>query len=129
MHQGLTKLYIGTSDWCYRHWRDCFYQKTTQKAWLKFYSERFNAIEINGTFYRLQKTSTFEKWYALPLAEKLSAILWQLPQPLKKTSTNCTVLLRHRNNRRKRLPNTYNKAEPYTFVSTMMPSAPRHSMH
>jgi len=116
----VAELYIGTSGWSYRHWRDCFYQKTTQKAWLKFYAERFNAVEINGSFYRLQKASTFEKWHtetpdsfrfvlkanrylthnkklrdpkdsvllekqhALPLAEKLSAILWQLPQSLKK---------------------------------------------
>lgn len=58
----MAELYIGTSGWSYRHWRDCFYQKTAQKAWLKFYAERFNAVEINGTFYRLQRASTFEKW-------------------------------------------------------------------
>ncbi len=59
----MAELYIGTSGWSYRHWRECFYQKTAQTDWLKFYAERFNAVEINGTFYRLQRASTFEKWH------------------------------------------------------------------
>src|SRR5215467_2263245 len=43
------KAYIGTSGWNY-------------KSWLRFCAERFTAIEVNGTFYRLQPKSTFEKW-------------------------------------------------------------------
>ena len=33
-----------------------------QKQWLRFCAERFTSIEVNGTFYRLQPQSTFEKW-------------------------------------------------------------------
>ena len=42
------KAYIGTSGWNYKSWRFC--------------AERFTGIEVNGTFYRLQEKSTFEKW-------------------------------------------------------------------
>lgn len=58
----MTRLYIGTSGWSYQHWRDCFYRNIHRKDWLKFYAESFAAVEINGTFYRLQKPETFKKW-------------------------------------------------------------------
>jgi uncharacterized protein YecE (DUF72 family) len=54
--------YIGTSGWNYKTWRNGFYGDTPQKQWLHFCAEHFNAIEVNGTFYRLQPKSTFEKW-------------------------------------------------------------------
>lgn len=56
------KAYIGTSGWNYKSWRNGFYGETPQKQWLRFCAERFTAIEVNGTFYRLQPQSTFEKW-------------------------------------------------------------------
>ena len=56
------KAYIGTSGWNYKSWRDGFYGDTQQKQWLRFCAERFTAIEVNGTFYRLQEKSTFKKW-------------------------------------------------------------------
>jgi len=56
------KVYIGTSGWNYKSWRDGFYGDTPQKNWLRFCAERFTAIEVNGTFYRLQEKSTFKKW-------------------------------------------------------------------
>ncbi len=54
---------IGTSGWSYPHWQDRFYSGVAQKGWLKFYAERFSAVEVNGTFYRLQSPTTFEKWF------------------------------------------------------------------
>ena len=54
--------YIGTSGWNYKSWREHFYGDTPQKRWLPFCAERFTSIEVNGTFYRLQPQSTFEKW-------------------------------------------------------------------
>jgi len=56
------KAYIGTSGWNYKSWRADFYGDTPQKQWLRFCAGRFTAIEVNGTFYRLQPPSTFEKW-------------------------------------------------------------------
>jgi uncharacterized protein YecE (DUF72 family) len=57
-----SKAYIGTSGWNYKSWRDSFYGNTPQKQWLRFCAERFTAIEVNGTFYKLQEKSTFKKW-------------------------------------------------------------------
>jgi uncharacterized protein YecE (DUF72 family) len=57
-----SKAYIGTSGWNYKKWREDFYRDTPQKQWLRFCAERFTAIEVNSTFYRLQPQSTFEKW-------------------------------------------------------------------
>ena len=59
----MQELCIGTSGWSYQHWRHCFYNGVARKDWLKFYAERFAAVEINGTFYRLQKPTTFRKWF------------------------------------------------------------------
>ncbi|MFZ2170923.1 MAG: DUF72 domain-containing protein [Methylococcaceae bacterium] len=59
----MSRLYIGTSGWSYQHWQNCFYTGAARKDWLKFYAERFSAVEINGTFYRLQNPGTFKKWF------------------------------------------------------------------
>jgi uncharacterized protein YecE (DUF72 family) len=56
-------LHIGTSGWSYTEWQQRFYAGTARKDWLKFYAERFSAVEINGTFYRLQSPDTFNKWF------------------------------------------------------------------
>jgi uncharacterized protein YecE (DUF72 family) len=56
------KAYIGTSGWNYKSWRDGFYGDTPQKRWLAFCAKHFTAIEVNGTFYRLQPKSTYQKW-------------------------------------------------------------------
>jgi len=56
------KVYIGTSGWNYKSWRHSFYGDTPQKQWLRFCAQRFTAIEVNGTFYRLQEKTTYKKW-------------------------------------------------------------------
>src|SRR5437660_10346891 len=56
------KAYIGTSGWNYKRWRNGFYGDTPQKQWLPFCAERFTAIEVNGTFYRLQEKTTYQNW-------------------------------------------------------------------
>ena len=54
---------IGTSGWNYKHWKGLFYpEKVSQKKWLEFYARHFDTVEINATFYRLPKPSTFELW-------------------------------------------------------------------
>jgi len=57
-------LHIGTSGWSYPEWQQRFYAGVARKDWLKFYAERFSAVEINGTFYRLQSPDTFNKWFS-----------------------------------------------------------------
>jgi uncharacterized protein YecE (DUF72 family) len=58
------RCYIGTSGWSYRHWRGPFYPSGMSKGaeQLRFYAERFDSVEVNGTFYRLIETDTFRRW-------------------------------------------------------------------
>ncbi len=56
-------VYVGTSGWQYRHWRDTFYPKgVAQSRWLEFFVERFQTVELNNSFYHLPKEETFAKW-------------------------------------------------------------------
>jgi uncharacterized protein YecE (DUF72 family) len=56
-------LFIGTSGWQYRHWRNTFYPRGVgQRDWLEFYTERFATVESNAAFYRLPEASTFAAW-------------------------------------------------------------------
>ena len=64
MHKGLTaaRSYIGTSGWSYPHWKQKFYHDTAQKDWLRYCAERFTGIEINSSFYHLQRQEIFAGW-------------------------------------------------------------------
>ncbi len=54
---------IGISGWRYKGWRGVFYPKgLAQHRELSYASSIFPTIEINGTFYRLQKPEFFRTW-------------------------------------------------------------------
>ena len=55
---------IGTSGWSYRHWRGPFYPSGMAKGGdqLRFYAERLDTVEVNGTFYRLIEVDTLRRW-------------------------------------------------------------------
>ena len=56
-------VHVGCSGWVYPHWRERFYPKgVPQRAWLSFYAEHFDTVEINNTFYRLPKPAAVEGW-------------------------------------------------------------------
>src|SRR3954463_11473024 len=56
---------IGISGWTYKGWRGRFYPAgLRQKDELVFASRRFNSIEINGSFYSMQRPSSYQAWYA-----------------------------------------------------------------
>lgn len=62
----MPKIFIGTSGWFYDHWRGYFYPKEKKKENLfSYYSNFFDTVEINNTFYRLPSEKTFEKWLAI----------------------------------------------------------------
>ena len=67
------EIRIGTSGWNYPSgkgaWNGLFYPATRSKRdgtkdfdELRFYAEHFDTVEVNATFYRLQKRETFERW-------------------------------------------------------------------
>ncbi len=59
-----TPLRIGISGWTYGGWRGVWYPKgLAQYRELEFASRRHNTIEINGSFYSLQRPSAYESWY------------------------------------------------------------------
>jgi len=54
---------IGISGWTYKPWRDVFYPKgLPQKRELEYAAREFNSIEINGTFYGMQRPDAFAAW-------------------------------------------------------------------
>ena len=58
------ELRIGISGWTYTPWRGTFYPPDlTQKRELAFASRQLNSIEINGSFYSLQRPTSYQKWY------------------------------------------------------------------
>ena len=55
---------IGISGWRYAPWRKVFYPPDlTQKRELEFASRVLPTIEINGSFYGLQRPSSYLAWY------------------------------------------------------------------
>ena len=57
------RVRIGISGWNYKGWRGKFYPpKLRQKDELSFAAGLFPSIEINGTFYGLQRPSSFLTW-------------------------------------------------------------------
>lgn len=56
---------IGISGWRYPPWRGVFYPaKLPQKRELAHAANIFRSIEINGTFYSLQRPEYFDAWAA-----------------------------------------------------------------
>ncbi|CAN7621485.1 DUF72 domain-containing protein [Bosea sp. LjRoot237] len=62
-HDGRAAIRIGVSGWTYAPWRGHFYPEgLVQKNELAFAASQFPALEINGTFYGLQKPDAFAHW-------------------------------------------------------------------
>ena len=56
---------IGISGWTYPPWRGVFFPKgLPQRRELEFASRQVNSIEINGSFYSLQRPRNYREWHA-----------------------------------------------------------------
>jgi uncharacterized protein YecE (DUF72 family) len=54
---------VGTSGWSYPSWRPGFYPAGTDPAaFLAYYAERFDTVELNTTGYRLPAEDQFRRW-------------------------------------------------------------------
>ena len=51
----MANYHIGCSGFHYKHWRE--------KKWFDYYSQHFDTLELNVTFYRFPQISILEKWY------------------------------------------------------------------
>jgi uncharacterized protein YecE (DUF72 family) len=58
-------IYIGISGWRYEPWRGVYYPEDLRKDdELAYASRALSSIEINGSFYALQKPDSYAAWYA-----------------------------------------------------------------
>ena len=56
-------FFIGISGWTYAGWRGGFYPKgLAHKRELEYAAEHVNSIEINGSFYSLQRPTSYLAW-------------------------------------------------------------------
>jgi uncharacterized protein YecE (DUF72 family) len=60
----MSEIRIGISGWRYAPWRGVFYPKELpQQRELEFASRALASIEINGSFYSLQRPQSWAAWY------------------------------------------------------------------
>jgi uncharacterized protein YecE (DUF72 family) len=61
----MSQIRIGISGWTYPPWRGgAFYPKGwPQKRELEYASHQVNSIEINGSFYSLQRPESYKAWH------------------------------------------------------------------
>ena len=56
---------VGTCGFSYLEWRGRFYPpELPQTEWLRFYAQVFEAVELDGTFYRPPERSVVAAWAA-----------------------------------------------------------------
>lgn len=69
------QIRIGISGWTYGPWRGVFYPKDLpHKRELEYAAQCLNSIEINGSFYSLQRPSSYRKWYEQTPADFVFAL-------------------------------------------------------
>ena len=62
-HERRSPAMVGTSGFSYSDWKGLFYPpKLASRAWLGYYATRFDAVEINLTFYRSASAATLSRW-------------------------------------------------------------------
>ena len=56
-------VHVGCAGWNYRDWRGAIYPDgLPARRWLERYSELFDTVEINSTFYGLPSRSAVDGW-------------------------------------------------------------------
>ncbi|NIR52146.1 DUF72 domain-containing protein [candidate division KSB1 bacterium] len=57
------QYFVGTSGWSYPHWKGLFYPEALpQSKWFGYYLKKFSTVEVNATFYRTFKDTTYHNW-------------------------------------------------------------------
>lgn len=60
---GAGKACVGISGWTYPPWRGVFYPKgLPHRRELEYVASRLTSVEINGSFYSLQRPSSYRSW-------------------------------------------------------------------
>lgn len=59
-----TRVRIGTSGWVYPPWRGTFYPEgLAHRRELEYLSRSVNTVEVNGSFYSLQRPERYRGWF------------------------------------------------------------------
>jgi uncharacterized protein YecE (DUF72 family) len=59
----VSEIRIGTSGWVYPPWRGTFYPKgLAHRRELEYLARQVNSVEINGSFYSLQRPERYRGW-------------------------------------------------------------------
>jgi uncharacterized protein YecE (DUF72 family) len=59
------RIRVGLSGWQYDAWRGDFYpERLAKRSWLEYAAAQFPTIELNGSFYALQRPSRYRRWAA-----------------------------------------------------------------
>lgn len=62
--KNMKKFFFGCSGFSYSHWRNSFYPaELPNYKMLDFYSQRFNTVEINSSFYNFPTKETIVRWH------------------------------------------------------------------
>ncbi|NCT91081.1 DUF72 domain-containing protein [Cellulomonas sp. APG4] len=62
---GTGHVRVGISGWRYAPWRGTFYPRgLPQRAELAYATEQLSTIEVNGSFYALQRPESYRRWAA-----------------------------------------------------------------
>jgi uncharacterized protein YecE (DUF72 family) len=57
------QTFIGTSGWSYQEWKGSFYPtRMSARKMLAYYAERFGAVEVNNSFYRIPSEQVLLSW-------------------------------------------------------------------
>ena len=55
--------YIATSGFTYDDWKGRFYPPEVKKrAWLEYYCQHFDTVEINYSYYHMPRANVCESW-------------------------------------------------------------------
>lgn len=69
------RVWVGTSGWRYPPWRATFYPHCLpQRRELEYLSRQVSSIEINGSFYALQRPEYYRAWAAQTPADFVFAV-------------------------------------------------------
>lgn len=61
----MARAFVGISGWRYASWRGNFYPRGLRQAdELAYVAERLDSVELNGSFYSLQRPTSWLRWRA-----------------------------------------------------------------
>jgi uncharacterized protein YecE (DUF72 family) len=61
---GSIKWHAGCSGFHYKEWKETFYPKgLAQSRWFDYYTQHFNTLELNVTFYRFPTLQSLQTWH------------------------------------------------------------------